>query len=60
MSLVRAQAGIEMGRCERCDHDLVVISKRDLGKVWCSNRTCRYNREPYPNRKNVNAGRAAA
>lgn len=63
MSLVNAQAGLEMARCVNCDHDLVVLRSRggaDAGKVWCSNTNCRYHRVPYPNHKAPNAGRGAA
>ena len=52
------------GICTACGHDLVVRviravtgkagSKRDLGKLYCSNEGCPYHSLPHPSGKDVN------
>lgn len=49
-------AGVKMGRCALCDHDLIT---RSTGRVQCSNGHCkRFRTEAHPTGKDLNAGKA--
>lgn len=50
--------GIQMARCQLCDHDLIV-RKGSLrtGAVYCSNLKCSRSDRAHPTGSNPNAGK---
>lgn len=59
MSLGYKRRGIQMARCQLCDHDLSTrkISEQ-TGAVYCSNQNCERFNAPHPTGSVPNQGKA--
>lgn len=56
MSFKNRDNEIPMARCIECDSDLITSK---VGKVFCTNMTCKYVRTAHPTGTEPNAGKSS-